>query len=88
MTGSNEKEDPEKIIEQLKSALRRILDERAYTRMMNISLINKELFATGSQKLLMLYQRTGHSLTEKEVLLVLNTLRKPPKSGGISIRRN
>lgn len=82
-----EEEDKEKLFAQLKVALRRVLDEKAYERMMNVLLVNQNLFAAASQKLLTFYQKTGRTMGEKEVLVVLNALKESPKTGGISIKR-
>ena len=84
---SEETPDQEKILGQIKSALRQVLDESAYERMMNVMLVNQNLFAATSQKILMYSQRVGRKVTEKEVLILLQTSREAPKSGGISIKR-
>jgi DNA-binding TFAR19-related protein (PDSD5 family) len=61
--------------EQLKSALRVVLDDAAYERMMNISYANKELYVNAAQRLLMAFKGTGRKITEDEVLFLIRSLK-------------
>lgn len=61
--------------QQLKTMLRMVLEEDAYERMVNVGLVNKELFTMAAQKIFGIFQRLKRRLTDKEVLMVLKNMR-------------
>lgn len=77
----------EKMLAQLKAALRQVLDEKAYTRMMNVMLVNQELFGMASQRIIAVHNKLGRTLTENDVLTILQMLKQGSGTGGISIKR-
>jgi len=68
--------EQQKIKENLKIALRQILENEAYERMMNVSFSNEQLYMITAQQLIAIAQRAGRKLTEKEVLYVLNAIKQ------------
>lgn len=62
--------------EQLKTTLRIALDEQGYDRLMNIAAVNKELYLTAAQNVLMFYKRAGRRITDAELLLLLKALKE------------
>lgn len=57
--------------QQLKMALRTVLDEKAYGRIMNVRISNASLFSQAAQVSISLYKRAGRKLTEDEVVAIL-----------------
>ncbi len=81
-------EDREKMMGQLKVALRTVLDEKGYQRMMNVLLVNQTLFGTAAQKIMMFAKQSGRIVSEREVLAILSALKNnTEKRGDISIIR-
>lgn len=68
--------DAKKTEEQLKATLRMALDEAAYERLMNVSVVNKELFLEAARNLLVFYKRAGRKITESELLSLLRALKE------------
>ena len=83
----SDEEKQKEALAQLKSALRRTLDENAYERMINVLMVNQNLFANAAQRILAAYQRLGRTITERDVLMILRTLKDEPQRGGITIKR-
>ncbi|MDD5022613.1 MAG: hypothetical protein PHU63_00390 [Candidatus ainarchaeum sp.] len=79
--------EEQKILARMKTALRITLDEKAYDRMMNVLLVNQKLFAAASQKVIAFHQRTGKILGEKEIIMILNSLKEPVREQKFSIVR-
>ena len=71
-----EKLEAKKAQEQLKATLRMALDNAAYERMMNVSVVNNELFLMAAKNSLMLYKRAGRPLTEDEVVTLLRAIKE------------
>lgn len=71
---------------RLRVALMRVLDGKAYERLMNVRIANPELYARIANALLSAYQRLGRKITEKELLTILSKLTER-KESGIEIRR-
>ena len=69
-------EERKKTEEQLKTTLRVVLEDGAYQRLMNVKLVNSQLFLTASQHLVALFKRFGRKLNDAEVLLVLRKLKE------------
>jgi len=67
--------DSKKAEEQLKSSLRIALEEAAYDRIMNISVVNKELFLSASNHVLRVFQRVGRKVSEAELIKILSLLK-------------
>ena len=68
-------EEARKAEEQLKAMLRQVVDQKAYERLMNVSMANKELYLIASKQLIALYNRVGRKLSDDEVLKVLRMLK-------------
>jgi|GEM_PF-873870 len=68
--------EQQKIKENLKIALRQILENEAYERMMNVSFSNEQLYMIAAQQLIAIAQRAGRKLTESEVIYVLNVIKQ------------
>lgn len=62
--------------EQLKAALRIVLEVNAYDRMTNVQHANSRLFLEAAQRLITMYQRTGRRLRDEEVRRVLSRLQE------------
>ncbi|MFA5050414.1 MAG: DNA-binding protein [Candidatus Micrarchaeia archaeon] len=82
-----EEAEEQKIIEQLKIALRQVCEFSAYDRMTNVLMTNPKLFAHASQRIIQYASKTGRKINEREVLVLLSSLREIPKTGQISIKR-
>jgi DNA-binding TFAR19-related protein (PDSD5 family) len=70
------KAEARKAQEQLKSTLRMALEEKAYDRLMNISVANNELFLSAAQNALMFYKRAGRKIRDEEVLALLKAIKE------------
>ncbi|HIE53906.1 MAG TPA: hypothetical protein EYP90_01780 [Chromatiaceae bacterium] len=68
--------EAKKAQEQLKGALRNVLDEGAYNRIMNVAVANKELYLVAAKQVLMLSKRVGRKLTEEELLALLRAIKE------------
>lgn len=80
--------EAKKLEEQLKATLRVALDEAAYERLMNVSLVNKELYITAAKNALMLYKRMDRKLGEKEILSLLSAIKEQTeKKSSITFHR-
>ncbi len=71
---ATERKETKQAHEQLRSVLRNALEESAYERLMNVAIVNKELYANTAKQLLMAHQRINRKITEKELLMVLKRL--------------
>lgn len=69
------KTESKKAQDQLKTTLRLALDEAGYERLMNISTVNKELYLTAAQNVLMFFKRAGRQITDSELLSLLRALK-------------
>lgn len=68
--------EQQKIKENLKIALRQVLENDAYERMDNVSFSNEQLYMIAAQQLIAIAQRAGRKLTEREVIYVLNAIKQ------------
>ena len=74
--------------QQLKEALRAILEPSAYERMSNVAMANKELYVMAAQQVLMASKRLGRPITEAELLTVLRALKsRTEKETSITFNR-
>jgi len=80
-------EQKQKILKQLKVMLRGALEEDAYERMMNVSLVNPELYMKAAQKIIVVFQKFGRKINGGETLALLNNIRREQTGGSISIKR-
>ena len=71
-----EKLEAKKAQEQLRATLRMALDNAAYDRMMNVAVVNNELFLTAAKNALMLFKRAGRPLTEDEIVTLLRAIKE------------
>lgn len=67
--------EAKKIQEQLKSTLRVALDEDAYERLMNVSVVNKDLYLVAAKNALMFYKKAGRRLRDDEILALLRAIK-------------
>jgi len=65
-----------KMEEQLKSALRSVLDEAAYNRLMNVSVANKELYIMAAKNLLAAAKQARRKITDEELLSFLRAIKE------------
>jgi DNA-binding TFAR19-related protein (PDSD5 family) len=65
-----------KMEEQLKSALRSVLDEAAYDRLMNVSVANKELYIMAAKNLLAAAKQARRKITDAELLSFLRAIKE------------
>ena len=72
--------------EQLKGMLRIALTEEAYDRLMNVRLVNPQLYAIASNQVFSLYQKAGRKLKEKEVVALLKAIRGTPRETKITFK--
>ncbi|MGV8084746.1 MAG: DNA-binding protein [Candidatus Bilamarchaeum sp.] len=61
---------------QLKSTLRLALDETAYERIVNISVANKQFFASVARYALAYFRRSQRRLTDAELLAIINEIKR------------
>lgn len=73
--------------EQLRAALRSILDDPAYDRMMNVKVSNPELYLGAAQGCVSVSHRLGRKLGDNEVLLILRRLKGGDKETRIKFER-
>lgn len=74
---------------QLKKALSVVLEEDAYSRLMNVRLSNPELYLRAANAVIQFYQKVKRRITEKELITILNmnlVVSKQPETK-IHIRR-
>lgn len=57
---------------QLKKALSVVLDENAYTRLMNVRLSNAELYLKVANAVMHYYQKLKRRISEKELITIIN----------------
>ena len=88
-------EDQEKILAaqqaelQLKKMLSVVLEENAYSRLMNVRLSNQELYLKVANAVVHYYQKVRRRITEKELITIINmnlAVSKQPETK-IHIRR-
>ena len=86
---SKSKEDQSRAAEkQLKEALRSTLSEKAYARISNVALANKELYLAAAQQVLYAYKRLKREISEEDLLTVLRALKgAKEKEGSIKFDR-
>ena len=73
--------------EKLKSALRSIMDDTAYNRMMNVKIANPAVFNMAAQGCMSVYSRLNRALGEKEVLMILRKVKGEEKQTSITFDR-
>ena len=61
--------------EQLKSTLRVALDEEAYSRIMNVAVVNEDVYLTAAKNVLMYFKQAGRKMTETELLSLLRAIK-------------
>ena len=59
---------------ELLNKLRTVVDEKGFERLMNIKAVNEQRFQNVANYLIMLAQRIGRPLTEKEVIKLLENI--------------
>lgn len=74
---------------QLREVLRKILDAKAFERMMNVRIANKELYLQLAQLLVYAYQhgQLSKRVSEEELLSLLNRIKAGEKEPTITIKR-
>lgn len=60
---------------QVREALRSMLTEGAYARLMNVKLVNAGLYAAAANQVFGLYKRAGRKITEDEVVSILKMVK-------------
>ncbi len=73
--GAQEAPEAKKIEEQLKSALRIALSEKAYARMMNVRIASPQLYAAAARQALGAYGKMGRQIGEEELVSLLRAVR-------------
>lgn len=61
---------------QIKATLRIALDEKAYDRIMNVRIVNEELFLATAQNIISVFNRVKRKITENELLYVLGAIKQ------------
>ncbi len=61
--------------DKVKVALREALSKDAYDRIINVSVVNPDLFLAASKYLLGASQRVGRPLTESELVAILRSIK-------------
>ncbi|MEK6982239.1 MAG: DNA-binding protein [Candidatus Micrarchaeota archaeon] len=61
---------------QIKATLRIALDEKAYERIMNVKIVNEELFLATAQNIISAYSKLRRKITESELLYVLGAIKQ------------
>jgi len=74
---------------QLRDVLRKILDAKAFERLMNIRIANRELYLQLAQLLVYAYQQgqLPTRVSEAELLSLLNRIKSGEKQTSITIKR-
>lgn len=74
---------------QLREILRKILDPKAFERLMNIRISNRELYMQLAQLLVYAYQQgqLPAKVSETELLSLLNRIKAGEKQTSITIKR-
>lgn len=74
---------------QLRDVLRKILDPKAFERLMNIRIANRELYFQLAQLLVYAYQQgqLRPPVSEAELLSLLNRIKAGERQGSITIKR-
>jgi len=75
LEGAQQALEGKKIEEQLKSALRIALSEKAYGRMMNVRISSPQLYAAAARQALGAYGKIRRQISEQELLSLLKTVR-------------
>lgn len=74
--------------EEIKKMLRVTLESSAYDRIMNVKMSKPELFMTAAQNIFGAYRTVGRPLTEKELVVILTTIkRRTEHKGSITFER-
>ena len=66
----------QKMKEELKTALRQVLENDAYERLNNVSFSNEQLYMAAAKQAILIANKVGRKLTDKEVLYVLNAIKQ------------
>lgn len=72
--------------EKVKGLLRLTLSNEAYERLMNVRIVNPQLYAMATNQVFNLYQKAGRKLNEKEVLGLLKALKGQQKETRITFK--
>ena len=72
--------------EKVKGLLRMTLSTEAYERLMNVRIVNPQLYAMASNQIFNLYQKAGRKLNEKELLSLLKALKGQQKETKITFK--
>lgn len=67
--------EAKKAEEQLKTILRKILEEKAYDRMMNVAVANRQLYTIAAKQVLTIAGKIRRKITEEELLTLLRALK-------------
>ncbi|MBU0586637.1 hypothetical protein KJ780_03925 [Candidatus Micrarchaeota archaeon] len=73
--------------EKIKALLRRVLDDAAYDRIMNVRIVNPQLYMAAAQGCVSVFNRLGRTLGEKELLLILQRMKADEKETKIKFER-
>jgi|WetSurMetagenome_2_1015567.scaffolds.fasta_scaffold1392642_2 DNA-binding TFAR19-related protein (PDSD5 family) len=85
---SAEMQKSEQSESRVRAALRMVLDEGAYERLMNVRISSPDLYAKAVQACSALYGRLGRKLTDRELLSILVRIKGPEqKETRISFER-
>lgn len=74
---------------QLREMLRKILDAKAFERLMNVRIANRELYLQLAQLLVYAYQQgqLPAKVSEQELLSLLNRMKSGEKPTSITVKR-
>lgn len=83
----NEDEKNIEAEENLKKTLRLALTPEAYSRLINVSIANPELFKLASNTIINMFVRYGKKINEEQLIQILKKLKGDGGEGSIIIRR-
>lgn len=78
--------EAKKAEEQLKSALRVVLEPNAYDRLSNVRHVNRELYVAAAQYALAAYKRFNQRINEQQLLNILTGIKSQTSEGEKKIR--
>lgn len=86
LEGAQQALEAKKIEEQLKSALRVALSEKAYTRMMNVRIASPQLYAAAARQVLGAYGKIRRQISEEELVSLLQAVRGKERETKITFK--
>lgn len=66
----------QKLKEQLKTALKQVLESDAYERLNNVLFSNEQLYMVAAKQIILIANKARRKLTDREVLYVLNAIKQ------------